>query len=81
MTEIAKWRLINSCETVSDLEDAIIAIANPLGLIDGRARQFDAKYMASWVRCIVNDSCDPRYLTRNYGIRQQALYLKQYAKS
>lgn len=81
MNELEKYELINSCENVAELEDAIIKIAEPSGMINGREKQFDAKYMSSFVRCIVNDSCDPRYLTRNYGIRQQALYIKNYAKT
>lgn len=81
MTELEKYQLINSCETVVELEEAIVKIADSLGNIAGREKTFNAEYMSSFVRCIVNDSCDPRYLTRNYGIRQQALYLKQYAKS
>lgn len=80
MTNEEKYNLINSCETTTELEEAIIAISDN-NIIKGRQREFKADYMASFVRCIVNDSCDPRYLTRSFGIRQQALYLKHYAKT
>lgn len=81
LTELEKYELINKCENVTELEDAIITIGGTNNTIVGREKQFKADYMASFVRCIVNDTCDPRYLTRAYGIRQQALYLKHYSKT
>lgn len=79
--ELWKWELINSCETVENLEAAIISISDPItGTIRGRAREHSAERMASRVKDVVRGNLPANVLTRSYGIRQQALYLKLYDK-
>lgn len=77
MTEAEKYHLINGCETVKELEDAIGKIADD-GFIHGRTKVMNASSMQEKVQGVVNGSLPARVLTRVYGIRQQALYIKYY---
>lgn len=77
MTDLEKFELVNSCESIKELQDAILKIGES-GWIEGRKRIFDAENMANWVPAIVKENGYPNYLTRKWGIRQQALYLKEY---
>lgn len=78
MTDLEKYQLINSCETVEDLEKAILAFQESDGSISGRTRDFNAERMASYVKGVVTEGLVPNFLTRKFGIRQQALYLRYY---
>lgn len=74
--ELYKYQLVNRCQTIEALENAIMAIGSENnGMIRGRARIFSAKNMSSYVRGVVSLALPANLLTRNYGIRQQALYL------
>ena len=76
MTELEKYQLVNRCQTIEALENAIIDIGSEdNGMIRGRKRLFSAKIMSSYVRGVVSLALPANLLTRNYGIRQQALYL------
>lgn len=77
MTPLEKFTHINKTETIKELMEAIVAIADD-GIIQGRARRFIATKMAENVKGVVNGSLPAETLTREYGIRQQALYLKHY---
>jgi len=81
MNNLQKYELVNSCETEKELEQAIRLLTNPeTGMIQGRTKQVDGKAMASMVIPVVVGEENPNYLTREFGIRQQALYLKYYKK-
>lgn len=80
MTELEKYELINSCESVTELEKAILMLADENGYIKGRQSSFRADLMSAYVFGVVNASLPANYLTRSYGIRQQALYLSYYNK-
>ena len=74
--ELYKYQLVNRCQTIEALENAIMAIGSEnSGMIRGRTRIFSAKIMSSYVRGVVFLALPANLLTRNYGIRQQALYL------
>jgi hypothetical protein len=77
MEELTKWELVNKCETTEQLKEAILTLSKE-GQIQGMSRAFDAEKMASYVDGVVEGYLPPRSLTRNYGIRQQALYLMYY---
>ena len=77
MTELEKYELVNSCESIKELQNAILKIGES-GMIEGRKRIFDAENMANCVPTIVKENGYPNYLTRKWGIRQQALYLREY---
>ena len=80
MKIVDKFLLVNKAETVKELEDAILSFADQEGHILGRTRFFDAKKMADYVYGVVHNLLEPNYLTREFGIRQQALYLRYYEK-
>ena len=81
MTELEKYQLVNRCQTIEALENAIMAIGSGnSGMIRGRTRIFSAKIMSSYVRGVVSLALPANLLTRNYGIRQQALYLSFFIK-
>ena len=77
MEALQKYELVNACETAEQLANAIKQIANPeTGLIQGRKREFSADRMAGYVSLVINEDAPANLLTREFGIRQQALYLK-----
>jgi hypothetical protein len=77
MSELEKFKLVNSCETAEELSDAIIKLSDPAtGLIQGRTREFDAKQMAGRVSQVIAGDVYSTVLTREFGIRQQAIYIK-----
>lgn len=78
MTELEKFQKINSCETHEELAQAILDIAEN-GIIQGRSQDFDAANTASRVPFVIAGLISPNYLTRSYGIRQQALYISLYS--
>lgn len=80
MTDLEKYELVNSCETRQALKDAIMAFAEEDGSIRGRTRSFNAARMAENVDAVVGGQEIPNVLTREFGIRQQALYLNWYHK-
>lgn len=76
LTPLEKYEMVNRCETADELRKAIMAIADPrTGMIQGRMKQFNADRMAVNVNAVIA-GLPANLLTREYGIRQQALYLK-----
>ena len=81
MTELEKYELVNQCENQSQLEDAINKLADSDGMIHGRERKFDASKMVLGLKYFFTGAdMAANILTRNYGIRQQAIYLKTFNK-
>lgn len=78
MNKLEKYELVNSCETIEELENAIKSFADKDGLIQGRTRKFNANQMAECVSVVVRGLGPINTLTRELGIRQQALYLRFY---
>lgn len=77
MTELEKFQLINSCETPVTLAEAIIKLADPeTGRIQGRAKDFNAQRMSICVGPVIYEGAPANLLTREFGIRQQALYIR-----
>lgn len=79
--ELAKWQRVNKCETIEELQQCILDFANEQGNIQGRIRSFPADKMAEHVeRYYLDDTNEipPNVITREYGLRQQAMYLKFY---
>lgn len=75
MTELQKYELVNKTETLKELADVIRSFANN-GIIHGRTREFDAENMAN--HCESYHLGKHNILTREYGIRQQAMMLLFY---
>ena len=80
MTELEKWELVNRCGTQAQLADAITKFADAEGMIQGRDRKFDASKMIIGLTYFFIDEMPANVLTREYGIRQQAIYLKTFNK-
>jgi hypothetical protein len=78
MTELEKYQLINTTDSVKELQDVILKIADKGGKIEGRSKIWDAKQQSEDVEHVVRGSKPPNRLTRSYGIRQQAIYLLYY---
>jgi len=78
--ELQIWIGVNSCETPQALSEIIISLANDQGEIQGRKKKFNAEEMSEYVIGVVLGDIQPSVLTREYGIRQQALYLREYKK-
>lgn len=79
MTELEKYQLVNQAETEIELVSAILKLADPeTGKIQGRAKEHDAKRMAERLSLFMQDLWGPNAMTREYGIRQQAMYIKYY---
>ena len=76
--ELSIWIKVNSCETAEELSEVILSLADEDGAIQGRDRKFPADRMAEAVSEVVKGNLMPNVLTREYGIRQQALYIRYY---
>ncbi len=80
LTELEKFKKVNSCETIEELTQCILDFADEYGLIQGRTHKFNAQEMAqSASACYKNKMFHfPELVTREFGLRQQLLYLKHY---
>ena len=81
MTELEKYEAVNSSNSIEELQEAIKLIGeNSLekGSIIGRKRSFKVEQQCRGVELIVKEGARANICTRNYGIRQQTLYLKYY---
>lgn len=77
MTELEKFQRVNSCETIQELCKIILDFADEKGDIQGRTRKFSATKMSDWCYGYIRGTHNqPRYITREFGIRQQAMYIK-----
>lgn len=80
MTELETWQTVNQCETQLQLACVIKNLADAEGMIQGRERKFDANKMIIGLNYFMNDEMPANVLTREFGIRQQAIYLKIFNK-
>ena len=79
MTKLEKYELVNQAETEKELADAILKLASPkTGKIKGRAKDHDAKRMVERLSWFMKGQFPPNGMTREFGIRQQAMYIKYY---
>ena len=80
MTELETWQLVNQAETTQALAFIIDMLADPEGMIQGRERKFDAAKMIIGLNYFMTDEMPANVLTREFGIRQQAIYLRTFNK-
>ena len=78
MTEIQRWEFINQAETSKALAIAIRDIMDEDGMIQGRTRKFDGEKMIIGLDMFMKDEAPANVITREYGLRQQAIYLKHF---
>jgi hypothetical protein len=74
-SELEKYDAVNSCETLEELANVIRDMGVD-GMIQGRTKVFKAEEMALY--CENFDLELHNLLTREYGIRQQAMYILFY---
>lgn len=78
MTDLEKFQAVNSCETREDLYNVILSLADSNGYIQGRTRSFRADDMVKGASNYFVENKWPNSMTREFGIRQQAMYIKFY---
>lgn len=78
MERIEIYDKVNACETLVELSKIILELADEDGNIQGRTRKFNAERMADHCRNFSMFAANT--LTREFGIRQQAMYLSYYSK-
>lgn len=76
MTELEKYEAVNKCTSLEELSNVILSFADESGIIQGRTRGFNAGKMAE--HCKLFSTLPKNVLTREYGIRQQAMYIEYY---
>lgn len=77
--EIDKWGLVNAAETQDQLIAAILLIAEDGKIQSNRQdKTFDAERQVRNVILVIEVGLFPNILTRAYGIRQQAIYIRYY---
>jgi hypothetical protein len=82
MTELEKYQAVNACKNIHELVKIIRSFADASGMIQGRTRVFDAGEMARKSE-LWYEGCfgfTPNVATREFGIRQQLMYIKYYKK-
>jgi cytoskeletal protein CcmA (bactofilin family) len=77
MTTSEKFELVHKCETAEELHSAVLQCAEN-GVIQGRNKEFEATRLAENVYHVIEGVLPFTRLTRNYGIRQQAIYIAYY---
>ncbi len=78
MTELEKYEAVNKCETFEDFEKVLKSFADEEGRIQGRTRTFDIYTMLAGARYYYESDGIPNAVTREYGLRQQLMYIKFY---
>lgn len=75
-SDLKKYEAVNKCETLDELADVILSFADKKGMIKGRIKSFNAKSMSE--ACRNYSFAIHNSLTREFGIRQQALMILLY---
>jgi hypothetical protein len=75
MTDLEKYEAVNSSKTLNKLANVIRSFGVE-GEIQGRERKFDCEKMAD--HCESYSLQGHNFLTREFGIRQQAMMLSFY---
>ncbi len=82
MNKLQKYQKVNACETSEQLCACILSFADAEGNIQGRTRKFNAEKMAKQAQIYFDDrthGIPPNVITREFGLRQQAMYIKFYS--
>ena len=77
MTDLEKYEAVNKAESYEEFEKVLLSFAVH-GIIKGRTKDFNVHKMLEGAYAFYNDKMwgDPRTVTREYGLRQQLMYLK-----
>ncbi len=80
MDELWKFKQVNKTKSITELSNAIISIADSDGMLQGDSRKYQAAKMAKSCLKFADGESSPETLTREFGIRQQAMMLKHYGQ-
>lgn len=69
---------VNKSESAEDLKKAVEFIAGKKRKLKGRRRTYDSRVVQEYIDKVIEGKEPPNTLTRKYGIRQQAMYIKYY---
>lgn len=75
-TNEEKIELVNKCTNENELMQAVLECAEE-NSIQGMSRPFDAKKMSGYVHSVISGKLPSNLLTRNFGIREKAIQLKE----
>ena len=78
LSELEKYELVNSCESITEFVDVLRALGDSDGFIEGKSRKFITEKMIFLATEFYNDTplINANVVTRKYGLRQQLIYLK-----
>lgn len=76
MDKLEIYEKVNATKSLRELSEVILEIAGDSGIIEGCHGSHDAIQMAH--ACLNYKMYHHNALTRMYGIRQQAVYLREY---
>jgi hypothetical protein len=79
MTELEKYQRVNKCETPEDIYQCIRDFSEN-GEIQGRIRKFDSEKMIANAELFFKGYAIPNVITREFGLRQQCMYINHYLK-
>jgi len=79
MTDLEKYEAVNKAESYEEFEKVLLSFAVG-GVIKGRTRDFSVHKMLEGAYAFYNDKMynTPNTVTREYGLRQQLMYIKYY---
>jgi hypothetical protein len=76
MNDLQKFQAVNKTKTLQELADVIRSFADEDGMVQDRTKKFDAEQMAK--ACENYNLFYHNALTKEFGIRQQALMIVFY---
>ena len=82
MDRLEIYDRVNKCESYTELSKLIRELADDGGMIQGRVKKFDAERMAQHCEKFkeLYELGMANTLTREFGIRQQAMYINYYSE-
>ena len=78
--ELNFYKKVNQTKDLEQLSEVMREIADENGMIQGREKCFSVEKMIIGLNMFMKDEMPPNVLTREFGIRQQAIYLKEVSK-
>jgi hypothetical protein len=79
MDTIQMFKNVHDAETPEEFYKSIEGCANE-GVIFGRSSDFTVEEMVARAKSYFADESPSNVITRNFGLRQQAMYIKHYIK-
>lgn len=77
MTRADKYDMVNACKTPKELATAMRALSVN-GMIKGRTREFSVEKMIQGMEYYMKHNQGANFVTREFGLRAQAVYIKNF---